>query len=250
MPVKTSVYSLLVSPDHSLLAAGERSGQVSLYSFEQSKVTAVLNNHRLPVFALSFVNRKNELLAASEDGTVSVVNLKTTELVYQFRVSEETIRCMAVSPDESIVAFGCKDNIIRIFNITDYSLLKELHLHTMPVTSLAFSPDGELLLSGGRDAKLNVWGLKDFELKDSITAHMFAIYDIKFSQTGAYFATASQDKSIKIWSADSFRLLKIISREKGIEAHSHSVNKLNWNTKDGSLISVSDDRMIMRWEIK
>ncbi len=250
MPVKTSVYSLHIPPDGSVMASGEISGQINIYSFTEQAVIARLHNHTLPVFSVNSLSTKKELLAASEDGTVSVTDLVTNKLIYTFKVSAETVRCMAISPGEQLIAFGCKDNFIRIYSSHDYSLIKELPGHTMPVTSLCFSPDGHLLLSGGRDAKLNIWSIPELELKESITAHMFAVYDIKFHPSSPYFATCSQDKSIKIWNAETLKLLKIISREKGTDAHTHSVNKLSWNTKNGSLISVGDDRMVMIWKIE
>jgi WD40 repeat protein len=55
------------------------------------------------------------------------------------------------------------------------------------------------------------------------------------------------DKSIKIWGADDFKLYKIISREKGINTHKLSVNKLTWN--GGDLISVSDDKTVIIWRL-
>ncbi|XHR96551.1 hypothetical protein ACFJIV_07785 [Mucilaginibacter sp. UC70_90] len=72
---------------------------------------------------------------------------------------------------------------------------------------------------------------------------------IAFHPTLPYFATASMDKSIKIWGSDDFKLYKNISREKGYPGHVLSINKLAWGTSD-QLLSVSDDKKIISWEIK
>jgi centriolar protein POC1 len=56
------------------------------------------------------------------------------------------------------------------------------------------------------------------------------------------------DKSIKIWGADDFKLYKIISREKGYPSHVLSINKLAWN--GNQLISASDDKRVMIWDIQ
>jgi centriolar protein POC1 len=248
MPVKSSVYSLHAPEIASVLAVGQRSGAISLFDFDEQKVTAELTHHKFPIFDLKSVNRKKELLASSEDGTVSVIDLSTSTLLYNFSVSQQTVRCIAVDPTEKIVAFGCKDNVIRLYNLDDYSAITELKEHSLPITSLQFSPDGSLLLSGGRDAKLNIWDLSDYSLKDTIVAHMFAIYDIKFHPSKNYFATSSRDKSIKIWDAETFKLKKVISREKGMVSHSHSVNKICWEKSTELLVSVSDDTNVMAWE--
>ena len=250
MPVKTSVYSLHSPEDLSVLAVGERSGKVSIFNFEQQKVTDTINHHQLPVFDIRSVKSKQELLLSSEDGSVSVWSMTDFKFLYKFPVSGDTVRVITISPDEKHVAFGCKDNIIRVYNLEDYSLLIELSEHTMPITSLQFSPNGNHLLSGSRDAQLKVWNTSDFSLHQSIPAHLFSIYDIKYHPSLNIFATASRDKSIKIWDAEDFRLYKIISREKGFPVHRLSINKIAWSNYNGALLSVGDDKLIMAWDVQ
>jgi len=250
MPVKSSVYSMHSPANLPLLAVGERSGQVSIFDFEQQKITAAINHHPLPVFDMRSVRSKNELLLASEDGSVSVWSLNDFKFLYKFPVSAQTVRVIAISPDEKQAAFGCKDNLIRVYNLEDYSLLTELDGHTMPVTSLQFSPNGRHLLSGSRDAQLKIWDTSNFTLLQTIPAHLFTIYDIKFHPTLNIFATASRDKSIKIWDAEDFRLYKVISRDKGFPVHRLSINKIAWSSYNGALLSVGDDKLIMVWEVK
>ena len=110
-----------------------------------------------------------------------------------------------------------------------------------------YTKDGRYILSGSRDAQVKIWDTTTFELVKSIPAHLFAVNHILSHPTRPYFATASMDKSIKIWGADDFKLYKIISREKGYASHLLPLNKLTW---DGDqLISVSDDKRIIIWDI-
>ena len=249
MPVDSSVYALHCPVAAPLMAVGERSGKVSLFHFIEQAVVAELIGHQKPVFAIQSITYKKELLVASEDGSISVWNLENYQKLYQFQVSAAMVRCIAISPDEQHIAFGCKDHQIHIYRSADFSLVKTLSGHTLPITALQFSPDGRWLLSGSRDAQLKIWDSGNFTLKDSIPAHLFAIYDIQYHPAGKYFATASRDKSIKIWDAEEFRLLKTISIEKGYPAHRLSVNKLAWSKFNNELISVGDDQMILVWDI-
>ena len=70
MPVSSSVYALHAPAIVPVLAAGERNGDVSLFNFEEQKVTAVLKHHKQPIFDIKSVSSKKELLVSSEDGTV------------------------------------------------------------------------------------------------------------------------------------------------------------------------------------
>jgi WD40 repeat protein len=168
--------------------------------------------------------------------------------VHTINVSSDTIRCIAISPDEKQVAFGCRDNKVRVYDLFDYSFVTALTDHTMSVFAAEYSPDHKLLITGGRDAQLKIWDTSEYSLSKNIAAHMFAINHILFHPTKPYFATASMDKSIKIWGADDLKLYKVISREKGYDSHFLSVNKLAWN--GDNLISVSDDKKIIIWGIE
>ena len=247
-PVNASIYAIHCPAGYPLMFAGLRSGQVLVFDFIQQKVIKSLNHHLKPVFDIKSVSGKKELLIASEDGTVSVWSLDTLNIVHGIKVSADTVRCIAVSPDEKQVAFGCRDNVIKIYDLEDYTLVKALHGHTMSVFALAYSIDGAYIVSGGRDAQVKIWDTTSYQLVKNIPAHLFAVNHILFHPTQPYFATASMDKSIKIWGADDFKLYKIISREKGYPSHPLSINKLAWN--GDQLLSVSDDKNIFIWDIK
>jgi len=113
-PVKSSVYSLHCPVSAPLLLAGERSGQVDVFNFDEQKIVGVLEYHTLPVFDIKSVPSKNELIISSEDGTVSIWDIVSLKLIFSFKVSSETVRVISISPDERTVAFGCKDNTISI----------------------------------------------------------------------------------------------------------------------------------------
>ena len=246
-PVAASVYSIHCPVDYPLLITGVRSGEVLVFDFVKQQLLPSLKHHRKPIFDIKSVNSKNELLIASEDGSVSIWDLDTLQLVHTIQVSTDTIRCISISPDEKQVAFGCRDNLIKVYDLEDYTLISTLQGHSMAVFSLQYSPAGDYLVSGSRDAQVKIWDTRTFEMTQNIPAHLFAVNHISFHPTQPYFATASMDKSIKIWGSDDFKLYKVISREKGFATHHLSVNKLAWN--DNNLISLSDDKRIIIWDV-
>ena len=246
-PVPASIYAIHCPVGYPLLFAGLRSGDVFVFDFIKQQLLAPLKNHHKPVFDIKSVDHKQELLAASEDGTVSVWSLTSLELLHTIKVSNETVRCISISPDEKHAAFGCRNNQVKIYDLEDYTLIKIIHGHTMSVFSLQYAPSGSYLLSGSRDAQVKIWDAGSYEMIHNIPAHLFAVNCIAFHPALPYFATASMDKSIKIWGANGFKLYKIISREKGFESHALSVNKIAW--EGNRLISVSDDKRIIVWSI-
>ncbi|HVW95148.1 MAG TPA: WD40 repeat domain-containing protein [Mucilaginibacter sp.] len=244
-PVSSSIYAIHCPEGLPLLFSGLRNGNILAFDFIQQQLLPDLRHHQKPVFDIKSINKKEELLAASEDGSVTVWSMETLELLHTIRVSADTVRCIAISPDEKQCAFGCRDNSIHIYDLDDYTLLKILHGHTMSVFSLQYAPSGDYLVSGSRDAQVKIWDASSYNLTHNIPAHLFAVNSIAFHISEPYFATSSMDKSIKLWGADDFRLYKNISREKGYAAHQLSVNKLGWN--GDQLLSVSDDKRVIVW---
>ena len=248
-PVNASIYAIHCPEGYPLMFAGLRSGEVLVFDFIQQKLLKPLRHHRKAIFDIKSSVKKDELLVASEDGTASVWSLKTLELVHAINVSKDTLRCIAISPDQKQVAFGCRDNHTAVYDLEDYTIVKALHGHTMAVFSAAYSPDGAYLATGSRDAQIKIWDSNTYQEIKNIPAHLFAVNHIAFHPTLPYFATASMDKSIKIWGADDFKLYKNISREKGYPGHVLSINKLAWNGPN-QLLSVSDDKNIFCWDIQ
>ena len=247
-PVPASVYAIYCPEGFPLMFAGLRTGDVAVFDFLQQKVITLLKHHTKPVFDIKSVTGKKELLVASEDGTVSIWNIDTLQLLHTIYVSNDTVRCISITPNEKQAAFGCRDNQIKIYDVEDYTLVKTLHGHTMAVFSLQYSPAGDYLVSGSRDAQVKIWDSISYNQIQNTPAHLFAVNSIAFHPTQPYFATASMDKSIKLWGSDDFKLYKVISREKGYPGHVLSINKLVWNGDD--LISVSDDKKIIIWSVQ
>jgi WD40 repeat protein len=98
------------------------------------------------------------------------------------------------------------------------------------------------------DAHLKEWQLGTYTQKNDIVAHLYTLNYIDFSSDMRYFATASKDKTIKIWEAETRKLLKVIDRGRH-NAHQNSVNKVLWLPNSHQLISCSDDRTLIYWDL-
>lgn len=256
-PVQHTIYTMHCMDELDLLGVGMRDGGLSLIRISDGTLRSHLSHHEKPVFGMASLRTaagQMELVAVSEDGTATVWDLDGEEerpaLLYDFRVAERPLRCVTTSPDGKYMAFGSKDGWVRVYRTAGYELVQELQAHEMPVTALTFSPDGGYLLSGGRDAKLNVYNTADFSLERDFVPHLFSVYGIQYNPVLPVFATASRDKTIKIWSSDDFRLLRIISREKGFDAHQLSVNTIAWDPSGRKLLSAGDDKLVMIWELE
>ncbi|HSZ24992.1 MAG TPA: WD40 repeat domain-containing protein [Cytophagaceae bacterium] len=246
--VENSVYALKYLPlEHQLLVGHNFRGihLIDVGSKKELYSAAITDSYLFDIEVI-----EDKIIVATGNGFLVVLSAKDLTTLNKIKLSDQSIRSIALSPDGNFMALAFSDNSIRILEVASLKMVYEFEAHKNSVFTVAFSPDGKYLLSGSRDAHLTIWDVQnDFKIKEKIVAHLFAINHIAFSPDGKHFATCSLDKSIKIWDAEQFRLLKVIDKARHV-GHGTSVNKLFWSDYNDVLVAASDDRSISVWNIE
>lgn len=242
-----SVYALEVDRERNLLVIGHNFEGIHVIDIENQKELWSLNLTNQAIFDIKILGE--EILIGTADGVITVVDILSKSVKRHIKLSEKSVRVMAISPDQKTLAVGLSDHSIKIFDLDSFQPVQQLQRHTNSVFALGFSPDGKYLISGARDAHLQIWDGQTFEHQQAIVAHMFAINYLGFRKDGQYFVTCSMDKSVKVWDANSFKLLKVIDKSRHA-GHGTSINKVLWSKYNDHIVSVSDDRTISIWNIE
>lgn len=244
--VPKPVYSFCLDTASQRLFCGTASGNLHVVDLAERKETRNIEAHTLGIFDIKIVNQ--HLITAGGDGKVKVWDLQQLQLQYEFALSDKSARVITVHPTRPEIAIGYSDHQIRIINTETFTLQHSFPAHQNSVFALAYSPDGNNLLSGGRDVMLRNWDIPNhYAMSLDIPAHNLHINAIAFNPSGDLMATVSMDKTLKIWDGTTLQLLKVAERAKG-EGHLSSVNKVLW-LNNTQLLTCSDDRTIMMWEI-
>lgn len=244
--VPASVYTLCVLAEKDLLVAGMRNGEVLVIKKTQPELFAKLKVDKGAVFSIQYLEKKNELIAIGEEGKAYVWNADSFELLYTFKISKETVRSIAINEAQNYIAFGDKDGFVYIHDSNDFHQVASQKIHEMSVTNLDFV--GDTLLSGGRDAKLYKLEVPTLQESLSIVPHMFTVYGIKQVGDKGNFVTISRDKTIKLWNSD-LKLVKNVSRDKGIDSHHLSINSLAFDKERKLLATGGDDKIVKIWQL-
>ena len=205
--------------------------------------------HKNGIFDIQNIN--NQIVTIGGDGVIARWDIQKQRVTESVQLAHQSLRCMAFSAERNELAIGSSDRNIYILDAATLSLKETMEsAHGNSIFALQYSPDGKHLLSGGRDALMKVWNTNEnFQLISSQAAHLYTINKIVFHPERKIFATASRDKTIKIWSSETYELLKVIDTVRS-GCHTHSVNALYWSPYNNWLISGSDDRSAMIWDIK
>lgn len=243
--VSNPVYALHRIPDTTFLAVGLRSGEILIVDYSQKKLQAKFSVEKGAVFALKTLKGKSELIAIGEEGVAYVYDIVLFRQLYRFRVSNTTVRTIAVAEDEDYVYFADKDGVVFQYDSADYHLANRSPVHSMPITSMLYSKDK--LFTGGRDAKLYTLNATDLSILQELTPHMFTVYGIVPHPSLQLIATVSRDKTWKIWDS-SLKLVKNVSIDRGYDSHHLSINTVLWDEK--YLYTAGDDKAIKVWQVE
>jgi WD40 repeat protein len=243
-----SVYSLKYLKERNQLLIGQNFQGVHLLDLASKKEVASTKITDASIFDIKV--SKEFIFVGTGDGTLIVLDINDLTTISKMKLSEKSLRVIALHPDGKTLAVGFSDHSFKIIDLEKLKINLSIVGHTNSVFTLRYDAKGKHLLSAGRDAHLKVWDVEDgYTLKKDIVAHMFAINHIDYSPDYSLFATCSMDKSIKIWDSSEFRLLKIIDKARHT-GHGTSVNKVLWSDFNNYLLSCSDDRTISIWDLK
>ncbi len=212
---KTRIDSLAVSVDGRQLALG--GWPVS------AQVVDLATGQPLNLAATSYGMYADGSVALSKDGrqvlynsgnTACLCDVHTGQLLRRFEGHKETVRRVALSPDESQIATGSDDKSIKLWKASTGELLRSLKGHGDPIKGLVYSPDGTRLASISYDRTLRVWDVETGKNLKVIKTGSKLVYDaFAWSPDGKALATCIYDGPIQLYDAQTGACLKTISLE-------------------------------------
>lgn len=245
--VPSSIYAMAFSKLHNLLVVGQNFSGVHLINVDDKKEVGSLKITSAAIFDIQVSDQF--IYVGTGSGELFQLDWELN-IRQSIKLSEVSVRTIAIAPGGKEIAVGSSDYQVRILNAESLELKKEFKAHEISVFALRYHPQMPVLLSTSRDARFKVWDTdNDYQLVEEVVGHMYAINHLDFSPDDRYFATCSMDKSVKVWDAQEFKLLKVIDKARHA-GHATSVNKLLWMDYHNWLVSCSDDRTISVWEIE
>ena len=267
--VDSNIFSLLFLPDKNQIFAGNMNGGLHFIDLNNVDKNKNIAHHSKGIFDIQLIH--NQLFTIGGDGVITRWSIEGSRSIESFQLSAKSLRCMDFSDERREFAIGASDG--HIYFLDEKLNLKNIikNAHKNSVFSVKYALDSKYLLSGGRDALLKTW---EIDKNDKIvtaseawqegvsetSAHLYTINAIAFHPNNPnIFATASRDKTIKIWQLmtskeinkieiKEVKLLKVIDTIRS-GGHLNSVNTLSWTPYNNWLISGSDDRSLMIWDV-
>ncbi|HXD88064.1 MAG TPA: c-type cytochrome domain-containing protein [Urbifossiella sp.] len=217
-------YGMLFLPDGKLAVAGGRPGQEG----------------DVRIFDISAKGKMDggvEILDGVNDPKVMLKQLLDTE---------DSVLCIAATPDGKMLAAGGCDRAVRIWDlsggIAKAKLDQTVENHADWVLGIALTADGKYLVTAGRDKTAKVWDLK---LKESVVTfpeHQQIVYGVAVKADGTSGFSVGADKQLRTWNPKGEG-----KQVKNAGGHGDDIFKIAFNPKQPLLATSSADKSVRLW---
>jgi WD40 repeat protein len=192
--------------------------------------------------------RGSYLATASQDLSVSVIELSTLRVLHRLKSEDGGFACLAFSADEQTLwtggtAEGTSERNVLLWSVADGNLRTRCVGRPSGTSSVAVSADGRKMIT------THPGGLADLRLLENVgdtfplVAHdrQKMCYDAAFSPDSRHLVTAGGDGKIFVWFVGGS--IRPVSRMQTPHVHVRSVVF----SRDGRFVLAGADRMITLW---
>lgn len=242
------VYSLVWSPDSSLIALSVSSGEndgysIRIYNSKTSSSEKELSTKmHFPENGL-FWSPDNTWIGAfngegqfsnweTESGNLSTLNLG-------FRVAS-----LSVDPSGTFAAFGgSEEGVIQIWDLRKSEHVATFSGHLGTVNDITWSPDGSLFASGSDDRTIKIWSAPADENEKVIYPGEQLINSVAWSPDGSQIAGRSANGQILVFDGENGRLIHSIETE-----DAEGSSEVRWSPDGSEIASISRNTGVGIWD--
>jgi WD40 repeat protein len=198
------------------------------------------------VHSVAFSPDGEQIAAASEDGTVKVLDSRTGRVAQTLPGHRASVFSVAFSPDGRHLASASEDRTIRLWDRATgqdvFSRDGQGGEFVGVAYSLAFSPNGRHLVAGSDGGLAIVWDVADGSEVYRLPGHEKAAECVAFSPDGRLVATGDWAGLLRIWDARTGQPLRTVP------AHGlHRISAVAFHPDGPWLATASIDRTVKVW---
>ena len=218
-------YGILFLPDGKLIVAGGRPGQEG----------------DVRIFDINGPGKTESGVAVLDGVNDPKVMLK------QLLDSDDSVLCLAISPDGKKLAAGGCDRSVRVWDISNGAVNAQLEQtienHADWVLGVALAADGKHLLTCSRDKTAKVWDLAAKESVLTFPDHQAPVFGVAVKADSKVGFSAGTDKQLRMWNATGDG-----KQIKALGGHGDDILKLFSHPAQPILVTTSADKTVKIWD--
>ena len=240
---RTWVQEAIFSPDGARIASVDWGGIIMVWRAESGQPL-----HRLKadqdLFTVTFHPTREHLAAGSYQGTVTVFDLETGEVLKQFMANPGGTLFITYSPDGRLMAAAGEDARIHLLDAATYLPLARLGGHEKGITSVAFSRDGSHLLSCGDDGTARLWDPRSRRLLQTWDTGARWVNFCTLLPGDRQFLTGDTSGAVRLWT------IGVPERGKVLGRHDDWVQCVRVSQDGKRAVSAGKAGLIKIWDLE
>ncbi len=168
-------------------------------------------------------------------------------MLKQLLDADDSVLCLAVSPDGKTLAAGGCDRAVRLWDVSAgplaATLTQTVENHADWVLGVSLSADGKSLATAARDKTAKVWDLKAKESVVTYPEHQNTVYAVAFHPDGTQVYSAGGDAQLRLW--------KLGGEGKGVKSlggHGGEVFRVALHPTKPVAATASADKTVRLWD--
>jgi WD40 repeat protein len=236
------IYTVAISPDDRLVAAGGSDGKILVWDIATGQNLLNIEAHNGYSFGLVFISDSKKLISGGvDDHYIKIWDLESGICLKSWQTSASIYR-IALSADDQTLACNGENGNVLLWDVKTGQPRQKLTGHDGVIICVAFQPQGKLLASSSFDSTIKVWDLTTGECIYTLTEHTQLIWSIAFNTLGTQLVSTSFDTLIKLWDVETGCCLKTI------QAHSRAAVEGIFSPDGRYIVSGSQDLTVRIWE--
>ncbi|MCA8986545.1 MAG: protein kinase [Planctomycetaceae bacterium] len=240
------VSDVAFSPDGARLASVSVDTTLKLWDVRTGENLNSIQPHEQIVDGIVLTQDGQRLASVGFDHKLKLTDLRTGEEIYSvngfYHGAAPGAHSVALSPDETRIAFGAEDNTVKLIDTETGTGLKSLAGHESTICTVAFSPDGKRVVSGGFDNTARVWDVELGQEVLTLRGHTGRVNGVAFSPDGALVVSACEDMTIRFWDAQTGVLVRTLV------GHNVNVADIMFSPDGSQIATSSSDHTIRIWD--
>lgn len=185
------------------------------FSGEAPRIVHKFTDHDGPVSAVAFVPDGKRAISASDDGAITVWDLKTGKQLARLKKHTGKIAQIAVSRDGGLVATASWDRAIRLWDLKTYQPVRTLKGHKGPVNAVVFAEGDSALFSASYDGTIRKWQTSSGAARGIIYSHGLGINVLGLAPGGKQLVFGSLDGRAGVIDAETGEQAKVLRPHDG-----------------------------------
>mmetsp|Transcript_27509 Transcript_27509/g.36060 ORF Transcript_27509/g.36060 Transcript_27509/m.36060 type:complete len:297 (+) Transcript_27509:72-962(+) len=198
-------WSIDLSPNDQLVAAGSQRGAVNLWNMESREKAGSLHTRDKFIMSVAFSPDGSMIAAGNLDGIINIFDLETQKLMHKLEGHSLPIRSLCFSPDGLTLMTASDDMRVNVYDVQQTQLVNSFTGHTSWVLCVDCSPDRRHFATSGSDRTVKIWDLRVNQecIHSFDSCHTDQVWSVAYNLDGTQLVSGGDDGVLQMYEKSS-----------------------------------------------